>query len=57
MPRGDRTGPEGKGPMTGGKRGDCADDSKSKRPKDGRGRGKGRGMGPRYGREGDGDAS
>lgn len=64
MPRRDKTGPEGEGPMTGGKRGDCAEDSKSKksskkRPKDGRGRGFGfgNGMGPRFGKEGEGDAN
>jgi hypothetical protein len=67
MPRGDKTGPEGKGPLTGRGLGDCEDEgsSKKKRPKrpigrreNQRGRlGFGNGMGPRYGSEGEGDSN
>ena len=60
MPNKDKTGPQGKGPMTGGGRGGCSpEDMKqlknmgyfnkgpksSGRPFDGRGRGKGPGLG------------
>lgn len=43
MPRGDRTGPEGKGPMTGRGAGQCAGNSVV--PGAGAGRGLGRGLG------------
>ncbi len=48
MPRGDRTGPLGEGPMTGLKRGYCADNS-SLFSGFGFGRGAGRGMGRELG--------
>lgn len=47
MPRGDKTGPEGKGPKTGRGLGNCKITST---PKRGRGRGRGRGQGRGQGR-------
>ncbi len=49
MPRGDRTGPLGEGPMTGLKRGRCAD-SETARGLGGFGFGRGFGRGLGYGR-------
>lgn len=66
MPGGDRTGPEGKGPMTGRRMGYCADNDKNdqeNRPRfwgrrrrfrngeGARGRGRGRGLGRGRGQE------
>ncbi len=46
MPRGDKTGPAGKGPKTGGQRGTCVGASpKGTLPRDGRGGGQGNGRG------------
>lgn len=44
MPRRDGTGPAGKGPMTGGRRGNCGGPNQKPcpLPRDGRGEGKGR---------------
>jgi hypothetical protein len=44
MPNRDKTGPAGKGPGTGGGKGDCVP-NKGARPKDGRGQGLGKGQG------------
>lgn len=49
MPRGDRTGPAGQGPMTGWGAGDCAGDKATNYPRPGFGRGYGRGFGRRFG--------
>ena len=48
MPRGDRTGPRGEGPMTGLKRGQCADNGVGFGRGFGLGRGFGRGFGGRW---------
>lgn len=45
MPRGDGTGPAGKGAKTGGQMGSCKGAKPKGRPRDGRGLGKGRGAG------------
>lgn len=47
MPRGDRTGPEGRGPKTGRGLGDCPSSARRtpSRFRPGRGRGLGRGLG------------
>ena len=47
IPRGDKTGPEGKGPKTGRGLGDCKDTSskQGQNIRQGRGRGQGRGQG------------
>lgn len=45
MPRGDGTGPEGKGPMTGRGAGRCGDNDIAGFAGAGRGRGRGRGFG------------
>ena len=45
MPRGDKTGPEGKGPKTGRGLGDCGTTEKQLENTRGRGRGRGRGQG------------
>ncbi len=49
MPRGDGTGPEGQGPMTGRRMGQCGGNTdrrpKSRRPGQGAGRGQGGGQG------------
>ena len=54
MPGGDGTGPRGKGPMTGGGLGRCAEgawpNQGNDRPRQGRGRGRGRGFGRGFGR-------
>jgi len=42
MPNRDGTGPSGKGPKTGGQRGNCPDTKPVNRPMDGRGGGRGR---------------
>jgi len=55
MPFGDRTGPEGKGPMTGRRAGDCSgDDSGNRIVAQGWGFGRGRGAGRGFGRGGGG---
>lgn len=55
MPRGDRTGPDGKGPKTGRGLGYCSGNDKpgytSERPRQGLGRGLGRGFGRGYGNQ------
>lgn len=61
MPLQDGTGPQGKGPMTGRKMGDCDTTKKSptkkrnRRPRDGRGAGNGYGWGAPNFKSGDGD--
>lgn len=45
MPNRDGTGPAGKGPKTGGQRGNCPGAKPRPKPKDGRGMGMGRGKG------------
>lgn len=47
MPMRDGTGPAGKGPRTGGQRGNCAGARPRRRPMDGRGMGMGYGGGRR----------
>ena len=42
MPRRDGTGPAGKGPRTGGQRGNCEGATPTAYPRDGRGKGMGR---------------
>jgi len=45
MPRKDGTGPAGKGPKTGGQRGNCSGSKPKSRPRNGTGRGLGAGRG------------
>ncbi len=45
MPNFDKTGPQGKGPKTGGQMGKCNDAKPQEKPFDGRGEGKGRNQG------------
>ena len=43
MPKRDGTGPAGKGPRTGGQKGNCPGAKPTKLPRDGRGQGQGKG--------------
>ncbi len=54
MPKGDGTGPQGKGPKTGRGLGPCPDDQNVRKPARGGGRGSGRGGGGGGGRGGGG---